>query len=379
MIFQINKNTSCLIQSFHFSSIIIFHKKKIQGAKLINKIIKKALNEENLEKNEVLDLFKSSSLEDGIKLFEAASEIRNSNKKMIKLTSTVHLTNVCKITPKCMYCGFAAKTSSEGYYNSFSKTEDEIISAIRSIEESGIPRVSCSGAHGFDGKHAVQAAKLVKENTNLELLINVGSDLNMDALQKLAEYQTDTVCCNLETINKNLFNQLKPGEMLKNRLMVCKMVNDLNIELSSGLLIGIGESYLDRVNHLFFLKEFSTLGEVPIMGFNPYLDTPMEDHPPCSLIEQMKTIAIARLLFPHLRITVPAPTIGPENVKFSLMAGADNVATVIPDNYPLNVKGVGSPRYGNMNEVVNTIEELGLIPQIKETICPVKEVGITEI
>lgn len=32
-----------------------------------------------------------------------------------------------------------------------------------------------------------------------------------------------------------------------------------------------------------------------------------------------------------------------------------------------------------MNEVVNTIEELGLIPQIKETICPVKEVGITEI
>ena len=45
----------------------------------------------------------------------------------------------------------------------------------------------------------------------------------------------------------------------------------------------------------------------------------------------------------------------------------------------LNVKGVGSPRYGNMNEVVNTIEELGLIPQIKETICPVKEVGITEI
>jgi biotin synthase len=93
----------------------------------------------------------------------------------------------------------------------------------------------------------------------------------------------------------------------------------------------------------------------------------------------MKTIAIARLLFPHLRITVPAPTIGPENVKFSLMAGADNVATVIPDNYPLNVKGVGSPRYGNMNEVVNTIEELGLIPQIKETICPVKEVGITEI
>jgi biotin synthase len=93
----------------------------------------------------------------------------------------------------------------------------------------------------------------------------------------------------------------------------------------------------------------------------------------------MKTIAITRLIFNDLRITVPAPTIGPENVRFSLMAGADNVATVIPEDYPLDVKGVGSPTCGNLKEVVNTIKELGLTPEIKEIICPVKEVGITEI
>ena len=337
------------------------------------------MNEQELRKDEVLGLFRSRSLEDATKLFEAASEIRNSNNRRIKLTSTVHLTNLCKITPKCKYCGFAAKTSSEGYFNSFSKTEDEILLAVKSVEDAGIPRVSCSGAHGYNGKHALQAARIVKENTNLELLVNVGSDLNQKVLEQLATYQTDTVCCNLETINKDLFNQLKPGEKLKDRLLACKGINEVGIELSSGLLIGIGESYWDRVNHLFFLKEFPTLGEVPIMGFNPYLDTPMENHPPCSLIDQMKTIAITRLIFTDLRITVPTPTIGPENVKFSLMAGADNVATVIPDQYPLDVKGVGSPRYGNLEEVIDTIEELGLVPQINETICPVKEVGITKI
>lgn len=346
---------------------------------MINKIIKRALNEEDLRKDEVLELFRTKSHENTLKIFETASKLRDSKNRSIKLTSTVHLTNLCKVTPKCKYCGFAAKTSSEGYYHSFTKTEDEILMAARSVERSGIPRVSCSGAHGYNGEHAVQAAKIVKENTKLELLVNVGSDLNNEALKQLAEYQTDTVCCNLETINQKLFNHLKPGELLKDRLMVCKMVNDVDIELSSGLLIGVGESYQDRVNHLFLLKEFSTLGEIPIMGFNPYLDTPMADHPPCSLIEQMKTIAITRLMFNDLRITVPTPTIGPENVKFSLLSGADNVATVIPDDYPLDVKGVGSPSCGNLKEVISTIKELGLNPEINEIPCPVKEVGITEI
>jgi len=345
---------------------------------LINKIIKRALNEQDLKKDEVLDLFKTRSYENILKIFEAASELRDSNNKSIKLTSTVHLTNVCKITPKCKYCGFAAKTSSEGYYYSFSKTEDEILMAAQSVKKAGIPRISCSGAHGYNGQHAVQAAKIVKENTNLELLINVGSDLTKESVKQLTEYNTDTVCCNLETINLKLFNELKPGEKLKDRLMTCKMVEDEGIELSSGLLIGIGESYQDRVNHLFFLKEFHTLGEVPIMGFNPYMETPMENHPPCSLIEQMKTIVITRLVFQDMRITVPTPTIGPENVKFSLMAGADNVATVIPDHYPLDVKGVGSSTYGNFKEVVKTIRELGLNPEINEIPCPVKEVGITK-
>ncbi len=346
---------------------------------MINKIINRALNGEDLRKDEVLDLFRVQSPEETLKILETASEIRNSRKRSIKLTSTVHLTNACQVTPKCKYCGFAAKTSSEGYYHSFTKTEDEILMAVKAVEKAGIPRVSCSGAHGYHGRHAVQAAKIVKENTKLELLVNVGSDLTEKTIKQLADYQTDTVCCNLETVNKELFNHLKPGELLKDRLMVCKMVNEVGIELSSGLLIGIGESYLDRVNHLFLLKEFPTLGEIPIMGFNPYQDTPMENHPPCSLMEQMKTIAITRLMFNDLRITVPAPTIGPENVKFSLIAGADNVATVIPEGYPLDIKGVGSPTYGNMEEVTRTIKALGLDPEVREVPCHFKEMGISKI
>ena len=150
------------------------------------------------------------------------------------------------------------------------------------------------------------------------------------------------------------------------------------IELSSGLLIGLGESYNDRLDHLKFLRTFRSLGEIPIMGFNPYPGTPMEKHPACSLRDQMITIAVTRILFPEIRITVPTPTIGPERVMFSLMAGADNLATVIPDQYPHEIKGVGSPACGSLRDVLKVIADMGLKPQMKSSpALPEKRVPAT--
>ena len=203
----------------------------------------------------------------------------------------------------------------------------------------------------------------MKENSNLEVLVNVGGDLTEEAIYKLAKLGADTVCCNLETINEDVFYQRKPGDSLNQRIITCKRVSDAGIGLSSGLLLGLGESVEDRLKHLRDLGNFKTLEEIPIMGFNPYEDTPMANEKPFPLKEQLKIVAVTRIMYPEIRITMPTPTVGPENVEFSLKAGANNLATVIADNYPHEVKGVGSPEYGNYTEVVNVIEKLGLIPQ----------------
>ena len=243
------------------------------------------------------------------------------------------------------------------------KTDEEILKAAISIEEAGIPRVSCSGGYGYKGKQAVNATEIVKSNTSLEILVNVGGDLTEKSINKLADLNADTVCCNLETINEDVFNFVKPGETLNDRIETCQGVSDAGIELSSGLLVGLGESLEDRIAHLRYLNNFETLGEIPIMGFNPYKDTPMANHPPSPLEEQLKIMAVTRIMYPEIRITVPTPTIGPKNVEYSLNAGANNLATVIADNYPLEVKGVGSPVCGNYDDVVSVINKLGLTPQ----------------
>ena len=310
---------------------------------MIDEILKKAVNNKKISDDEFLQLLKINKEEDLKKLCETAVSIRNKHSKLIKLTSTVHITNKCTIQPRCKYCGFAPKTSTEGYYESFYKTDEEILKAAISIEEAGIPRVSCSGGYGYKGKQAVNATEIVKSNTSLEILVNVGGNLTEKSINKLADLNADTVCCNLETINEDVFNFVKPGETLNDRIETCQGVSDTGIELSSGLL--------------------ETLGEIPIMGFNPYKDTPMANHPPSPLEEQLKIMAVTRIMYPEIRITVPTPTIGPKNVEYSLNAGANNLATVIADNYPLEVKGVGSPVCGNYDDVVSVINKLGLTPQ----------------
>ena len=330
---------------------------------MIDEILKKAENNQKLTDEEFLELLNISNDEDLNKLFETAAKIRDQQSKTIKLTSTIHITNKCQIQPRCEYCGFAEETSSKGYYNAFYKSNEEILCAVKSIQEADIPRVSCSGGYGYKGKQAVNACKIVKENSDLEILVNVGGDLTEESINKLAELNTDTICCNLETINEEVFYKRKPGDSLEQRILTCERISKAGIGLSSGLLLGIGESVEDRLKHLRFLGNFETLEEIPIMGFNPYDDTPMANEEPFPLQEQLKMVAITRIMYPHIRITMPTPTVGPENVEFSLKAGANNLATVIADNYPHEVKGVGAPEYGNYNKVVNVIEKLGLIPQ----------------
>ena len=330
---------------------------------MIDDILEKASKNKKLTDEEFLELLNIENENDLQKLFETAVNIRDSISKVIKLTSTIHITNKCQIQPRCKYCGFAEETSSKGYYNAFYKSDEEIFNAAKSIEEAGIPRVSCSGGYGYKGKQAVNATRIVKENTDLEVLVNVGGDLTEKSINQLYDLNCDTICCNLETINEDVYNEAKPGETLQQRIDVCQMVSDAGIELSSGLLLGLGESAEDRIEHLRFLNNFDTLGEIPIMGFNPYEDTPMANHPPFPLKEQLKFIAVTRIMYPHIRITVPTPTVGPRNVKYTLNAGANNLATVIADNYPLEVKGVGSPTYGNYADVTDVIKQLGLEPQ----------------
>ena len=179
------------------------------GVKLIDEILNKAKQGQELSDEEFLELLNIENDEDLEKLFKIACEIRDNQSKVIKLTSTIHLTNKCQIQPRCEYCGFAEETSEKGYYNAFYKSNDEILTAVKSIQKAHIPRVSCSGGYGYKGKQAVNACRIVKGQSDLEILVNVGGDfpyrnwLNLVQIQSAATWKplmrTYSIKENLET------------------------------------------------------------------------------------------------------------------------------------------------------------------------------------
>lgn len=89
---------------------------------MIDEVLKKAENNKKLSDEEYIQLLKIDNREDLDKLCNIAVKIRDENIDQIKLTSTIHITNKCQIYPRCKYCGFATETSTDGYYDSFSRT-----------------------------------------------------------------------------------------------------------------------------------------------------------------------------------------------------------------------------------------------------------------
>lgn len=82
------------------------------------------------------------------------------------------------------------------------------------------------------------------------------------------------------------------------------------IPFTTGLLIGIGETWADRVETLIAIRDshlrHGHIQEVIVQNFRAKADTPMHSHPEPGLDEMLATIALARVLLPA-EVSVQAP------------------------------------------------------------------------
>ena len=82
------------------------------------------------------------------------------------------------------------------------------------------------------------------------------------------------------------------------------------IPFTTGLLIGIGENWADRVETIAAIRDthlrYGHIQEVIVQNFRAKDDTPMHDHPEPDLDEMLATIALARVMLPP-EISVQAP------------------------------------------------------------------------
>lgn len=123
------------------------------------------------------------------------------------------------------------------------------------------------------------------------------------------------------------------------RLESIRLAGEAQVPFTSGLLIGIGETRLERIEALLALRDlnrrYGHIQEVIIQNFRAKAGTRMAGNPDLGLDEHLFTIAAARLILgPEMRIQAP-PNLQPDALPMLLAAGVNDwggVSPVTPDH-----------------------------------------------
>jgi FO synthase len=108
----------------------------------------------------------------------------------------------------------------------------------------------------------------------------------------------------------------------------------LSIAFTTGILIGIGETFEERVDSLLAIRalheKYGHIQEVIVQNFRAKPDIPMARHPEPPMDDMLRTIAVARLILgPHMNVQAP-PNLSYADFPRLLEAGINDWGGISP-------------------------------------------------
>ena len=268
------------------------------------------------ELDHYISLFNSHELDD---LMQKAKEVRGDDKKVITYSKKVFipLTELCRDV--CHYCTFAKvpKKLDAPYLE-----PDQVLAiaeqgkaqfvkeALFTLGEKPEMRYQVAKDHlqklGFETtiEYLGSMSKLVYEETGLLPHLNPGN-MTLLEMEKLREYSV-SMGIMLESSSERLCGKGgphfgSPDKQPATRLQTMKNAGKLRIPITTGILIGIGETIEERIQSLLDIKnlhkEYGHIQEVIIQNFIPKENTRMKKHSPASKEDLLWTLSAARIIF----------------------------------------------------------------------------------
>jgi FO synthase len=337
---------------------------------------------ENAESGEVLDredaLYLVGLEKDEIPfLLMTASRLRDSGKGKILTYSKnvfVPVTQICR--NKCGYCTFKYEPGEGPLFMS----PDEVVDMAKKGAELGCTELLFVTGDKPELKYPVykEALKKLGYETTADYLIAMGeaglkenifphTNLGLATSNELLSFRQSNPSMGLmlENISPRLLKKGQahhgcPDKVPKQRMKTMELAGEHRIAWTSGILVGIGETWEERIDSLIALRElgekYGHLQEIIIQNFSPKPGILMEKYPPPSFIDMLKLVAIARLIFgEHMNLQIP-PNLNPETYPIFIHAGINDLGGVSPLTIDYVNPEAPWPKLELMN---NMVEELG--------------------
>lgn len=328
-------------------------------------LLKKALQEELLSREEVLCLLNLKGEDEKGKLFETARTLRRRYfGKSIFLYGFVYFSTWCR--NDCAFCYYRASNRLPLRYR---KTEEQVLEASTTLANSGVHLIDLTT--GEDPEYVykkrglpilLNVIKEVKRKTGLPVMISWGVWPD-EVLDDLAEYGADWFACYQETHNPILFQALRPNQNYDRRFMAKRSAVQAGMLIEEGILSGVGESLEDIADSIRMMKKMNP-HQSRVMNFVPQKGTPMSNFPLPPPDREQIILAVLRLALPRRLIPASLDVNGIQGLKGKLQAGANVVTSLIPASS--GMKGVAQSELGisegqrTVGAILPILEELGL-------------------
>lgn len=298
----------------------------------------------------ILEHTKSSEL---LALLSAADELRaryHGHTITYSPKVFIPLTNLCRD-----YCGYCTFRRDPGEPGAKTMTPDEVLEVATAGAKLGCMEALFSLGdkpeaifpemrqelqrlgHRRTVDYLVQMCQLVLEQTPLLPHANPGVMGPRD-LERLREV-SPSMGLMLETtsrrlLGKGMAHDNAPDKDPAVRLKTIENAGKLRIPFTTGILIGIGETFVERVDALCAIRDvqeqYGHIQEVIIQNFRAKSHTPMQQWPEPTLLDFLRTIAVARLILGgEMNLQAP-PNLTPEQYQLLITGGINDWGGVSP-------------------------------------------------
>lgn len=308
------------------------------------------LDNKRISYHEALQIFQDANT-DPSELFSAAQNLRQKFKKNTVTFSKkafFNIINMCKDT--CTYCTYKAEPGEEKL--SLMSKQDvrkmlKIAKKYRCVEALFVtgerPETKYQEARNWLAENGFKStAEYLSHLSEIALDEGLFPHTNAGNLtyDEMKELQKTNVSMGLMLENsserltqKGMPHYLAASKKPKARLEVLENSGKLKIPMTTGILVGIGETQEEIIQSIFAIKElhdkYGNIQEVILQNFQPKEDTMMREFPSANENYFKIIVALSRIIMPQMNIQIP-PNLSPRSYQSFLSVGINDWGGISP-------------------------------------------------
>ena len=233
-----------------------------------------------------------------------------------------------KCSENCKFCAQSGRhcTSIEEY--PFLDIDTIIKDCNRNVNQ-GVHRYSIVTAgrtlEGEDFKKAINTYSRLNKECDIKLCASHGL-LTTEQFRLLHESGVQNYHCNLETSKRN-FPNICTTHTYDDKIECIKRAKSVGLSVCSGGIIGLGETWEDRMDMAISLSELEVVS-IPLNVLMPIKGTPLGNQLPVSHDDVLRTVAMFRYINPtvYIRLAGGRATMQ-NNGKDTFLSGANATIT----------------------------------------------------